>query len=286
MIFIHIGTYAPPAEWLERSRSLSERIARLQNGADELTDEARDILDGNPIWRELKEDLEYLSFGKCWYSEAREKVSYYHVDHFRPKKRSIDSDGSNNIGYWWLAYEWRNYRISGSVINTAKRDKFAVYRNRASNPIMPLEDELIYLLDPVNQDDVALLTFNENGEAMPLNPSEDEWEHKRAKYTIETLNLNDPKLVRARKIKWQDIVKTIRAIQELQRRNNENPSVHTQTKLSELKDQIRELISPVSELSSTYRACLRASREEWAISILQEPFDIERLQQEYRESLG
>lgn len=283
MIFIHIGTYNPPAKWLEKAEELSERLAELQNGAAELTEDAKDVLNRKTIWTELKEDLEYLSFGKCWYSEAREKVSYYHVDHFRPKKRSIDSNGSKNNGYWWLAYDWKNYRISGSVINNSKRDKFAVYSNRASNPETPIEDELIYLLDPVNKDDVSLLTFNENGEAMPLNPSEDAWEHKRAKYTIETLDLNIPKLVRARKIKWQDIVKTIKSIQELQQKNNQNPSASLQTQLRALKDQTRQLISPMNELSSTYRACLRASREDWAISILQEPFDIERLQQEYRE---
>ena len=285
MIVIHIGTYTPPQRWLEKARNLTDRLYELQNGASELTEDAKDILDKKTIWTEIKEDLECLSFGKCWYSEAREKVSFYHVDHFRPKKRSIDSNGSESNGYWWLAYDWKNYRISGSVINTAKHDHFAVLRNRAENPDTPIEDELIYLLDPINQDDVFLLTFNENGEAMPLNPSEDTWEYQRAKYTIDTLKLNNQKLVRARKIKWQNIVKTIKSIQELQRKNNEDPSVRTQTKLSELRDRIRELISPITELSSTYRACLLASREDWAISILQEPFDIERLQQEYRESL-
>ncbi|MBW2120155.1 MAG: hypothetical protein JRH09_19850, partial [Deltaproteobacteria bacterium] len=63
------------------------------------------------------------------------------------------------------------------------------------------------------------------------------------------------------------------------------PSVRLQAELDQLKEQTRELISPMSELSSTYRACLRASREEWAIAVLETHFDIERLQQEYRESL-
>ena len=285
MIFIHIGTYNPPAEWLERAEELSERLAELQNGATELTEGAKEIFDRRTIWTEIKEDLEHLSFGKCWYSEARENVSYYHVDHFRPKNKSIDLDGSRKMGYWWLAYDWRNYRISGSVINTAKRDKFAVLRNRAENPATPIDDELIYLLDPTKQDDVFLLTFNENGEAMPLNPNGDTWEHKRARYTIEVLNLNNSKLVRARKKVWRNIGKIIESIQQLQLENNRKPSVSLQTKIGALKDEIRQLISPAEEFSSTYRACLLASREDWAISVLQAPFDIERLQQEYRESL-
>ena len=286
MIYIHIGAYTPPAEWLEKAQELSKRLAQLQNGAAELTEDAKDILDTNTIWTEIKEDLEYLSFGKCWYSEAREKVSYYHVDHFRPKKRSIDSNGSKNNGYWWLAYEWKNYRISGSVINTSKRDHFAVLRNRAENPDMPIDDELIYLLDPTKQDDAFLLTFNENGEAMPLDPNEDAWDYKRAKYTIEVLNLNSPKLVRARKFKWKKLSQIINTINNMKAQYNSTPSVRLQVELDRLKEQTRKLISPNSELSSTYRACLRASREEWAIDVLQTHFDIVRLQQEYKESLG
>jgi uncharacterized protein (TIGR02646 family) len=286
MIFIHIGTYTPLERWLERSRNLSERLARLQNGAAELTPEAKELIDGNGIWTELKAELEILSFGKCWYSEAREKVSHYHVDHFRPKKQCVEANGSITCGYWWLAYDWRNYRVSGSVINTSKHDKFDVLRNRAEGPDTPLEDELIYLLDPLKRDDVCLLTFNNNGEAMPLNPDEETWDYKRAKYTIDVLDLNNAKLRRARKIRWKKISETIDAINAHSKQNNKQPSINLQTKINELKDQARELISPMSELSSTYRACLKASREDWAIDILQTHFNIERLQQEYRESMA
>jgi len=285
MIFIHIGTYTPPERWLEKARNLTDRLYELQNGATELTNDAKALMDSNTIWTELKADLEILSFGKCWYSEASEKVSYYHVDHFRPKKRCINSNGSESIGYWWLTYDWKNYRISGSIINATKRDHFAVLRSRAENPATPINDELIYLLDPTKKDDVFLLTFNENGEAMPLNPNEDAWDHKRADYTIKVLNLNAPKLVRARKLRWQRLSHIINKIISKEEEYNYTPSVKLQTELDQLKANIRELISPMSELSSTYRACLRASGEKWAIAVLQTHYDIERLQQEYRESL-
>jgi uncharacterized protein (TIGR02646 family) len=285
MIFIQIGRYTPLERWLVKSRNLSDRLTRLQNGAAELTPEAKEVIDGNTIWTDLKADLELLSFGKCWYSEAMEKVSYYHVDHFRPKKQCIDSNGSATCGYWWLAYDWKNYRISGSVINTAKRDKFAVFRNRAQDPTASIEDELIYLLDPVDRNDVALLTFNNNGEAMPLNPDETAWNHKRAKYTIEVLDLNNSKLRRARKIKWKEISQTIDTIKACEKQYNDQPSIRLETQLQELKERTRELISPASELSCTYRACLRASREDWAIDILETQFNIEQLRQEYRESM-
>lgn len=121
---------------------------------------------------------------------------------------------------------------------------------------------------------------------MPLNPDEAAWDHKRAKYTIDVLDLNNKKLSRARKIKWKKISETIDAINACQRQYNEHPSVRLQTQLQELKERTRELISPTSELSCIYRACLRASREDWAIDILQTHFNIEQLQQEYRESMA
>ena len=39
------------------------------------------------LWSELKPTLSRWSYDKCWYTEAREAVSDYHVDHFRPKSR-------------------------------------------------------------------------------------------------------------------------------------------------------------------------------------------------------
>ena len=55
------------------------------------------------IWTELKPVLASLSDGKCWYTEAKDRVSYWEVDHFRPKKV-----------YPWLAFDWANFRLCGA----------------------------------------------------------------------------------------------------------------------------------------------------------------------------
>lgn len=39
-------------------------------------------------WAAARAYLSGMSHGKCWYSEAREAVSRYQVDHFRPHGRS------------------------------------------------------------------------------------------------------------------------------------------------------------------------------------------------------
>ena len=285
MIYVHLGAFSPSAAWLTRARELTNDL--LGHIADDAQRKA--ILDAaaNHIWGQLKGELEILSFGKCWYSEAREIASHYHVDHFRPQKRCTEKDGRHLAGYWWLAYMWSNYRLSAGAINSAKQDKFAVLANRAVDPNNPaqIDDEIFYLLDPLSMDDVPLITFNGNGEAMPLNPDEDAWEHKRAKYTIETLKLNSAKLRRARKQKWKKCAELIAGVGAKNLEYNNNPTASLRAKVAELKNQVREAVSPLKALSGTYKACLRSSREEWGLNILQEPVNYEALQQQYRESL-
>lgn len=47
------------------------------------------------------------------------------VEHYRPKKRGKRSPrGQVSDGYWWLAFEWSNYRLCGKVGNAKKGDFF------------------------------------------------------------------------------------------------------------------------------------------------------------------
>ena len=71
-----------------------------------------------------------MSCLKCWYSEAPDAVSDWHVDHFRPKKRTLDEDKTEHEGYHWLAFDWRNYRIAGSYTNSPHRDGQGVTRGK------------------------------------------------------------------------------------------------------------------------------------------------------------
>ena len=75
------------------------------------------FIDANSgVWGEIKNELLEMSHGKCWYSEAPDAVSDWHVDHFRPKKRALDEDKTEHEGYYWLAFDWKNYRIAGSQL--------------------------------------------------------------------------------------------------------------------------------------------------------------------------
>ena len=89
---------------------------------------------------EFKPVLEAVSNGKCWYSEARDKVSYWEVDHYRPKKL-----------YPWLAFDWRNFRLCGARPNRKKTDEFPLEEegSRATVAFPDTVREGPILLDPV-----------------------------------------------------------------------------------------------------------------------------------------
>lgn len=62
----------------------------------------------NALWSELKQFLFSLSKGKCGYCEQKVTGVYAgDVEHYRPKKKVTGDD--DHPGYYWLAYDERNY---------------------------------------------------------------------------------------------------------------------------------------------------------------------------------
>ena len=118
MIHINLEGKEPPAAWLKKAH-------RLITGLEKITDPAKraKFIDRHSdLWSELKPWLSELSHGKCWYSEAKEIYSFYDVDHFRPKNRAKQLDDTEREGYWWLAFDWHNYRLCGGIGNRPNRD--------------------------------------------------------------------------------------------------------------------------------------------------------------------
>ena len=85
---------------------------------------ARDALitANEAFWGRVRDWLLRLSHDKCWYSEARAVFSVLEVEHYRPKKRCKRRlGGAVGDGYWWLAFDWLNYRLCGKVGNARSR---------------------------------------------------------------------------------------------------------------------------------------------------------------------
>jgi hypothetical protein len=66
MIYIRLDPNKIPPEWLEKAKKL---VAEL-DAIDDPAERAKFIKD-HDIWGEIKDRLLQLSYGKCWYSEAR-----------------------------------------------------------------------------------------------------------------------------------------------------------------------------------------------------------------------
>jgi len=61
-------------------------------------------------WTALREAFAAHSHDKCWYVECRNLGTDDDMDHFRPKG-GVKEDPAHP-GYYWLAFEWTNLRLS------------------------------------------------------------------------------------------------------------------------------------------------------------------------------
>jgi uncharacterized protein (TIGR02646 family) len=253
--FIDVGDYEPDPAWMNRaSRVLAELTA---TGTEE---ERNAIIDRNSgLWSELKDSLLKRSYGKCWFSEARDCFSFLHVEHFRPKRSAKDRDGTSHTGYWWLALDWRNFRICGSVGNTKKGTYFPLRSGcaRARAPGADLRLEVPLLLDPTDPHDPTLLTFDVEGHARAAAHLPAGWERDRAECSIERLTLDFPPLMDKRRLLWAECWRRIRSYLEelaLVDADPNNPVAHTQVRNA--ASDIRKMLTPSAELSAIARACI------------------------------
>lgn len=161
------------------------------------------------VWRDLAKPLSALRNDKCWYSESKNPTSDKDVDHFRPKNRVAEDP--NHEGYWWFAFNWRNYRYSCQWCNQrrvdatngtdgGKLDHFPVAPGsfRARQEKDRWESEEVELLDPIDPDDWKLLTFLPNGQPTPAKQSGTR-EYDRAAISIWIYHLHCRELVHDRK---------------------------------------------------------------------------------------
>ena len=113
MRYISIEEIRLPDGWQEKADKLRDQLIAAA------PPERKEIIKKNAdVWREVKDALSALSHGKCWYCECKEIRSDNPVDHFRPKNRVADCDGHE--GYWWLAFDWHNYRFSCTYCNSRR----------------------------------------------------------------------------------------------------------------------------------------------------------------------
>ncbi|EJP4365351.1 hypothetical protein NUR56_002904 [Salmonella enterica] len=243
--------------WLKESDRLVGELAKLV--AAGTIKERNELIDKHSShWGKLKPWLLALSGGKCWFSEVRELYSHYDVEHFRPKKEAKALDASLRDGYWWLAFDYMNFRVCGNVGNRKKGGWFPLKDGSlCSTYSEPCEEsETPYLLDPIDDDDVALIAFDEEGKVIPM-PGSSAWEQERVNETVKRLKLNEHlPLAEARRKVWQQVDRLIDDFTTAKARCRAGNNPVAKAKLTEVRARVREMTNTTAELSAVARWCL------------------------------
>jgi hypothetical protein len=267
----YIPLHNPPtdAQWLDKADRLLVDLKTAPN-----MEARKAIIDANKtFWGELKDWLLSLSHQKCWFSEAKDCFSHWDVEHFRPKKSAKDEDGTELEGYWWLAFDWQNFRICGNAGNRKKGTYFPLRQgsHRVTDPNDDLRQEDPLLLDPADADDPNLLSFNFEGKIIPAPGLGDEWDTMRVTYSVKRCNLDFAPLEAKRKIVWNDCWNHIQKYrQELALSAASGGSnIIARNQLKEKAKAIREMLQADKELSAVARACVLSSGDTRIIRLLQ-----------------
>ncbi len=250
---IHISG-APPQDWVNEADAVTT-LLRAETNADE---RANIIKRNEGLWRDdrIRNWLLHQFNNKCWYTEAQDSVSSIHVDHYRPKGRVIDLEGEECEGYWWLAFDWKNYRICGQLINVKKRDVFPIIEGARANVTDPvsLQLEAPLLIDPTT-DQARLITYEKDEDACLAVPAAclTNMEELRAKSTIEVLGLNlRDRLNQKRALFWDNCRM---AIADYQGANG--PHVLQLVGQAAALKKLKAMVAYTAEFSSVVEACIR-----------------------------
>jgi hypothetical protein len=243
------------ADW----KAKSERLLKLMHGYEKKKKRKwrnRVIDDHSDHWGCLKPWLEALSANKCWFSEVRDLYSHYDVEHFRPKKEAKTIHGLAKDGYWWLAFDYMNFRLCGNVGNRKKGAWFPIKNgSQRSTYIKRCEgDEEPHFLDPTNAHDVGLLAFDEEGKAVPA-PGISRWEKVRVLRTVQRLKLTEHQaLTEERRKIWQQVTQKIGLYKQELAKARYSAAARNEAKNA--AKEIKLLTSRNAPLSSVARWCV------------------------------
>lgn len=227
-------------------------------------------------WSAVRDAFEEQSNGKCWYVECKNPGSDNDIDHYRPKSRVAED--LTHPGYYWLAFEWTNFRLSCQRANRPRRnpetdetggksDNFPLVNpeNRARAPGDDLSLEIPAIFDPTNVVDVAMLTFGPSGdvELAPAFKGQRVPEEKLEASRL-YLHLNWPKFREARVKLYNQIERFVHRGEALAPQSFDGMHAVAQGFLDICKD-LADWTEPHQEYSMAARAYVEMFRDRWWI---------------------
>lgn len=250
--------------WLEKANNI---LKELKGEPDSKKRKA--IIHRNKShWRDttLLNFLKDLSCGKCWYTEAKFAAEYPSVEHFRPKSCARNEDWEKcHDGYWWLAFDIENYRLSKPLSNTRKGTYFPL-RQRAMavcQPGISISRESPMLLDPANEDDAALINFNSLGQPEPCKEPAvdlDAWDKTRIEFSIKRYGLDDEDLCNQRKALWVAITAMFDEYAEYGLKAKREQCIESAGEAKRIKKELRKFLDPNHEFTAVIRDCFNSHK--------------------------
>lgn len=262
MIKINIPTKLPGniELWKTKADEITENILK----APTLLEKQTLINKHQGHWRdpELIQWLSDLSAEKCWYTETKFGGDYQEVEHFRPKKETKDIHGktiNGHPGYYWLAFNIDNYRLCKRRPN-GKKGTFFPIRNehlRAMDELWTWQDELPLFLDPTDDEDCILLSFNDDGKPVPVEGLSAA-DIARVDFTIEKYYLDERVLNKRRAETWsacRDLYYKYLNSAKLANAGLNGSITHTIQAKKDLQT-IKEMLRPSKEFAAVARQSL------------------------------
>ena len=242
----------PPQDWIDEAQAVTDQLRAAVNK----TEREEIIEKKQQLWRDdrIRNWLLKQFNNKCWYTEASDSVSSIHVDHYRPKGRVRDLDGNQNDGYWWLAFNWKNYRICGQLINVKKSDLFPIVEGERATSEFLLKLEAPLIIDP-REREARLISYERDEDACIAVPSADisESEKFRAEKTIDLLGLN--RLTRLNQKRADSWDACLMAIADYKAGAEDPQAMRLINQASAIKE-LKKKITYEMEFSSVSEACI------------------------------
>ncbi len=267
MIYVHRDLTKIPQEKLDALKAVSDALDSIDDPAMR-----KAFIEANrAAWNAVRSELEAMSFGKCWYTEAKEGCSRYQTDHYRPHGRAKQAAKTYAAGYCWLAFDIDNYRIVGVLANTqnqeysvetvGKSDWFPLLdpTSRATLVNRSTDGEVPLLLDPVNEDHPEKIMFNDNGEAHPSDELSDE-EKAWVRDAIDRMGIKQEKLNGLRRRVWRECEGRIAKYDRFFKKPSAERTPEDKLSMKELAGELRAMASCRAPFAATARQCLKSNR--------------------------
>jgi len=254
--------------WLDAAQKACEE---MKNAATH-TERSAVIERHANLWTKLKSSLRALSYNKCWYCESWETRSDTAVDHYRPK--NAVREAPSHSGYWWLAFQYSNYRYSCKYCNELRKNTVTGITG-GKGTAFPLADEAKrvfnegpvvsedpLLLDPIVADDVELITFDPDGTAQPLwQIDEDPDLYKRAAISIILYHLNHPDLKERRQVTVCNEVTLLVEEGDCYFKELDAANQTAEYAFGRVSNKLRRMLAETAEYSAAAKATLRIYRD-------------------------